>query len=71
MTLCYRRTRSAPDWPYNLFAMVHARDAQASRDALARINEQVGLGQLPGAVLVGTRCYKQRNTRYAPQQEPS
>ncbi|WP_011301128.1 Lrp/AsnC family transcriptional regulator [Cupriavidus necator] len=71
VTLCYRRTRSAPDWPYNLFAMVHARDAQASREALARINEQVGLSQLPGAVLVGTRCYKQRNTRYAPQQEPS
>ena len=67
----YRRTRRLPGWPYNLFAMIHARDAQASRDTLARIDEQVGLGSLPGAVLVGTRCYKQRNTRYAPQQEPS
>ncbi|CAG9168734.1 hypothetical protein LMG23992_01278 [Cupriavidus laharis] len=71
VTLCYRRARSLPDWPYNLFAMIHARDAQALRDALGRINEQVGLGQVPGAVLVGTRCYKQRNTRYALQQEPA
>ncbi|MEO8836522.1 MAG: Lrp/AsnC family transcriptional regulator [Caldimonas sp.] len=23
---CYRRPRALPDWPYNLFAMVHGRD---------------------------------------------
>ena len=23
---CYRRPRHPPDWPYNLFAMVHAKD---------------------------------------------
>ncbi len=29
VTHCYRRPRRPPDWPFNLFAMVHA----ASRDA--------------------------------------
>jgi len=71
VTLCYRRTRRLPDWPYNLFAMIHARDAQDLRSALQYIGEQVGLGQVPGAVLVGTRCFKQRGTRYAPRQVPA
>lgn len=32
---CYRRPRALPDWPYNLFAMVHARDrAEVERFAL-------------------------------------
>lgn len=26
VTHCYRRLRHLPDWPYNLFAMVHGRD---------------------------------------------
>ncbi len=40
VTHCYRRPRHLPDWPYNLFAMVHA----ASRDAaLVRVAEIVAL----------------------------
>ncbi|MFN6960614.1 MAG: AsnC family transcriptional regulator [Rhodocyclaceae bacterium] len=31
---CYRRPRRLPLWPYNLFAMVHARSRE---DALARV----------------------------------
>ncbi len=32
---CYRRPRALPDWPYNLFAMVHAQHrAQVERHAL-------------------------------------
>ncbi|KWR89582.1 siroheme decarboxylase subunit beta [Cupriavidus sp. IDO] len=68
VTLCYRRARRLPDWPYNLFAMIHARDAQDLETAMQRFDEQAGLGQVPHAVLVGTRCYKQRGTRYATQQ---
>ena len=26
VTLCYRRPRRLPDWPYNLFTMIHGRD---------------------------------------------
>lgn len=40
VTHCYRRPRHLPDWPYNLFAMVH----EASRDAaLARVAEIAAL----------------------------
>jgi len=36
VTHCYRRPRALPDWPYNLFAMVHG----ASRDeVLAHVAE--------------------------------
>lgn len=32
---CYRRPRHLPDWPYNLFAMVHGRSrAEVERQAL-------------------------------------
>ncbi|MNT84530.1 hypothetical protein D3C72_2245540 [compost metagenome] len=65
VTLCYRRVRRLPDWPYNLFAMVHARDPQDLQPALAHIRATAGLDLTPGAVLVGARCYKQRGTRYA------
>ena len=36
VTHCYRRPRHLPDWPYNLFAMVHAASREA---ALARVDE--------------------------------
>ena len=37
---CYRRPRHLPDWPYNLFAMVHAASREA---ALARVDEIAAL----------------------------
>ena len=40
VTHCYRRPRHLPDWPYNLFAMVHAASREA---ALARVGEIAAL----------------------------
>lgn len=60
VTLCYRRPRKLPDWPYNLFCMVHAK---ARRDAYAAIDELnlvADTGLLPQAVLFSHRCFKQR-----------
>jgi len=37
---CYRRPRHAPDWPYNLFAMLHGRsreEVQAQRVQIAAL----------------------------------
>ena len=42
---CYRRPRRLPDWPYNLFAMVHA----ASRTEVEVKTEQI-------ATLLGNAC---------------
>jgi len=38
VTLCYRRPRRLPDWPYNLFCMVHGRDRETVRDQITRLN---------------------------------
>lgn len=40
VTHCYRRPRSLPDWPYNLFAMVHGADHEG---VLAQVVEIAGL----------------------------
>jgi DNA-binding Lrp family transcriptional regulator len=48
VTHCYRRPRRLPEWPYNLFAMVHGRSRDAVRqqiDDIARLIDQ----QFPGA----------------------
>jgi DNA-binding Lrp family transcriptional regulator len=31
VTHCYRRPRRLPDWPYNLFAMVHSQRSRGGR----------------------------------------
>lgn len=64
VSLCYRRTRRAPHWPYNLFAMVHARSAEELRTALELFHRQAGLAAMPGVVLRSSKCFKQRGTRY-------
>ncbi|MDP2135960.1 MAG: AsnC family transcriptional regulator [Sulfuritalea sp.] len=45
VTHCYRRPRRLPDWPYNLFAMVHS---QTREEVAARVAEI--------AALLGTAC---------------
>lgn len=69
VTLCYRRPRRLPDWPYNLFCMVHGRDRAAVEAAVERITQEAGLAGLPRAVLFSRRRFKQRGARYAPAPE--
>jgi DNA-binding Lrp family transcriptional regulator len=45
VTHCYRRPRRLPDWPYNLFAMVHSQNRE---EVAARVAEI--------AVLLGDAC---------------
>lgn len=65
VTLCYRRPRRPPDWPYNLFAMVHGRDRAAAQALVERINAEAGLADTPRAILFSRRRFKQRGARYA------
>lgn len=64
VTLCYRRPRRRPDWPYNLFAMVHGRDRQAVTALVEQVSTQAGLADAPRAVLFSRRRFKQRGARY-------
>jgi DNA-binding Lrp family transcriptional regulator len=64
VTLCYRRPRRLPGWPYNLFAMVHGRERGAVLARIDQLLDEHGLAGLPHAVLFSTRRFKQRGARY-------
>ncbi|KAI3593829.1 Heme d1 biosynthesis protein NirD [Cupriavidus sp. U2] len=71
VSLCYRRTRRLPGWPYNLFAMVHARSEAELQSALEHFDHQAGMGGLPGRVLRSGTCFKQCGTRYSWEVPPT
>ncbi|MFY9314057.1 MAG: AsnC family transcriptional regulator [Burkholderiales bacterium] len=69
VTLCYRRPRRLPEWPYNLFCMIHGLERGAVLLQVAGLRDRLGIAQLPYEVLFSTRCFKQRGARYAAQGE--
>lgn len=64
VTLCYRRPRRLPGWPFNLFAMVHGRERPAVLERIAGLRAEHGLEDVPHSVLFSTRRFKQRGARY-------
>ena len=66
VTLSYRRSRRLPQWPYNLFCMIHGKSREAVQAELARMSAALGLDAVPRAVLFSRRRFKQRGARYRP-----
>ena len=66
VTLSYRRPRRLPDWPYNLFTMVHGRDREEVEQKVAQIIESCGLQDIAHTILFSTRRFKQRGASYTP-----
>jgi len=64
VTLCYRRRRQLPHWPYNLFAMVHGKARAQVLTQIDQLNDQVGLRRLPHRVLFSNKRYKQDAARF-------
>jgi DNA-binding Lrp family transcriptional regulator len=65
VTHCYRRPRRLPDWPYNLFAMIHGR-SRAEVEAKARQIEQLlGDACRDCDVLYSSRILKKSGLRIA------
>ncbi len=64
ITLCYQRPRRLPQWPYNLFSMIHGRDRQRVLDSIDRMAANLGLEQVPHKVLFSGRRFKQRGAQY-------
>ena len=64
VTLCYRRARALPEWPYNLFCMIHGRSRPEVEREIEAIQSRLGLGAFPHAVLFSLRRFKQRGARY-------
>jgi DNA-binding Lrp family transcriptional regulator len=59
VTLCYRRPRRPPQWPYNLFCMIHGRDRNRVLERVGILAES-GLDRFPHEVLFSRRRFKQR-----------
>ncbi|PKM42429.1 MAG: protein nirH [Gammaproteobacteria bacterium HGW-Gammaproteobacteria-1] len=62
---CYRRPRYLPDWPYNLFAMVHGRSRAETDAQVEEIARLLGDDDRGHAVLYSTRILKKTGLRLA------
>jgi DNA-binding Lrp family transcriptional regulator len=60
---CYHRPRHLPEWPYNLFAMVHGRDRDEVAAKVAEIGKLLGGADRGHAVLYSTRILKKTGLR--------
>lgn len=64
VTLCYQRPRVLPQWPYNLFSMIHGRDRDSVMKTIEQLVQSLDLAHIPRAVLFSRQCFKQRGARY-------
>jgi len=65
VTLCYQRPRRLPDWPYNLFSMVHGQDRAAVLAEIDAMRARLGIDDLPYRPLFSRRRFKQCGARYS------
>jgi len=59
---CYRRPRHLPDWPYNLFTMIHGQKRDNVETVVAQVAREIGIEQYE--VLYSTREFKKERIRY-------
>jgi DNA-binding Lrp family transcriptional regulator len=64
VSLCYRRPRRLPDWPYNLYCMIHGRDRGTVEELVEEASAAAGLEDRPRHVLFSRKRFKQRGARY-------
>ncbi|MGZ4969747.1 MAG: siroheme decarboxylase subunit beta [Methylobacter sp.] len=60
---CYHRPRHLPEWPYNLFAMVHGKSQQAVDQQIRQIADLLGDYNRGHDVLYSTRILKKTGFR--------
>ena len=59
----YRRPRHPPEWPYNLFAMVHGKDRSEVMEKVKAIADMLGEDNRSHEVLFSTRILKKTGLR--------
>jgi DNA-binding Lrp family transcriptional regulator len=62
---CYQRPRRPPDWPYNLFAMVHGHSREEVRGKVQQIAQLLGDKVRGYDVLFSNRILKKTGLRLA------
>jgi siroheme decarboxylase len=65
ITLCYRRPRRPPAWPYNLFCMIHGKDRATVLRQIEHLRAHADVAAFAHEVLFSGRQFKQRGARYA------
>ena len=63
VTHCYRRPRALPDWPYNLFAMVHGVSREECAEKARQIRLVLGDACRACDILYSTRILKKSGLR--------
>jgi DNA-binding Lrp family transcriptional regulator len=63
VTHCYQRPRFLPEWPYNLFAMVHGHDHEEVLNKVEQIAEILGSKARKHDILFSTRILKKTGLR--------
>ncbi|SLN53634.1 siroheme decarboxylase subunit beta [Ruegeria meonggei] len=63
VTHCYERPRALPDWPFNLFAMVHGSDRAEVEEKRAEISAILGEASRAKDILYSTRILKKTGLR--------
>ena len=65
VALSYQRPRRLPQWPYNLFTMVHGRNRQEVMKKVEGIIQDCNLQGINHTILFSTRRFKQRGAQYS------
>jgi len=65
VTLCYRRPRALPEWPYNLFCMIHGKARDEVEAIIADLRVRHGLESCAHETLFSLTRFKQNGARYA------
>jgi len=65
VTLCYQRPRT-PEWPYNLYCMIHGKDRGTVLAQLEQLSDDCDLQAFDREILFSRRCFKQRGALYRP-----
>ncbi len=65
VTLCYRRPRCLPEWPYNLFCMIHGKARDEVEAIIADLRVRHGLESCAHETLFSLTRFKQNGARYA------
>ena len=64
VTLCYQRLRHLPEWPYNLFSMIHGFSRESVLSYIDEMVETLRLQDINYQVLFSGRRFKQRGAHY-------
>jgi len=68
---CYRRPRHLPDWPYNLFAMVHGHDRREVIGYAAEIGRILGRACHGHDILYSSQILKKTGLRLTGESAPA